>query len=86
MRRNGTPIAWLRWKLMPWWEFAWRYREEFADAPNTGHWWHWCIGSATWWLDKLLERLPGGALFPPMPVVVCDCDECLQAREGTASR
>jgi len=48
---------------MPWWAYAWRYREEFDDSPNPGRWWHHCLGSAAWWVDKLLERLPGAALF-----------------------
>jgi hypothetical protein len=66
----------VRWTLMPWWAFAWRYRNDDPDDPNPGRWWHHCIGSTALWLDKLLERLPGGALFEPMPRVECDCDYC----------
>jgi len=74
-RRRGY-VSRVRWSLMPWWAFAWRYREGLKDAPNPGRWWHHVIGSATWWLDKVLERLPGGALFDPLPVISCNCDEC----------
>jgi hypothetical protein len=72
-------VSRLRWTLMPWLPFAWRYHDDYEDAPNPGRWWHHCIGSAAWWMDKLLERLPGGALFDPLPVIVCGCDDCLAA-------
>ena len=68
-------ISRLRWALMPWWAFAWRYRADFADlGPDP--WWKSCLGSTAWWLDKLLERLPGGALFEPMPPIACNFDYC----------
>lgn len=75
MRGKGI-VSRLRWALMPWWAFAWRYRDEWVDAPNPGRWWEHCLGSTTWWLDKVLERLPGGDLFEPMPPIMCDCDYC----------
>ena len=67
---------------MPWWAFAWRYRSDFDDdAPVPNTWWKSCIGSTTWWLDKLLERLPGGDLWPlPIHRDYCDCDHCRAAK------
>jgi hypothetical protein len=61
---------------MPWWAFAWRFRDDFKDAPVPGNWWKNSLGSILWWADKILERLPGSALFDPLPPIVCDCDEC----------
>lgn len=76
LTRNDSLAARLRWWLPPWLAYAWRYREDFAAAPYPGRWYHACWGSFAFWLDRALDRLPSGALWPPIPDFVCDCDYC----------
>jgi hypothetical protein len=73
--RHPGRVSRLRWALMPWWAFAWRYRDDFNN-PETDAWWKSCIGSTIYWLDKVLEHLPGGDLFAPYTPPKCDCDYC----------
>lgn len=76
LTRNDSLAARLRWWLLPWLAYAWRYREDHADAPNPGTPLTWTWGSFAYWLDRVLDRLPSGAMWPPMPEIVCDCDYC----------
>lgn len=74
LTRNRSLAGRLRWWLLPWLAYAWRYRDDYYDAPNPGHWYHHCWGSFALWLDNRLERrVP---LWPPMPPIECDCDYC----------
>ncbi len=73
LTRNDSLAARLRWWLLPHLYGAWCYRDEWIDSPNPGRWYHACWGSFALWLDNRLDRWP---LYPPMPEIVCDCEEC----------